>query len=179
MREIEAKIGLHPGELELVRGRLRTCGAEQGSLDEEENLLFDSLDGHLRRSGQGLRLRSFAGRTGTLFTYKGKVERNARFKSREEIEVMAEDGVRLRQILEHLGFRATTRYLKQREHWNLDATAVALDRLSFGDYIEVEGEPAAIDATLAQLGLQGRPHIRASYAALARRHGVTLQPDDL
>ena len=176
MQEVEAKIALEPGEIDGVRRTLAAAGARQMGIDEEENLLFDSKNGGLRRSGRGLRLRSFGGRDEVVLTYKGKVERESPYKSREEIEVTFGDGPGMRQILERLGFRATTRYAKRREHWRLDETEIALDRLAFGDYIEVEGTEPAIDATLARLGLRDRTHVRPGYAELARRAGIPTEP---
>jgi adenylate cyclase class 2 len=41
-----------------------------------------------------------------------------------------------------------------------------LDEMPFGNFIEVEGAPAVIDATLEALELQGRPRILASYLML-------------
>jgi len=176
MQEVEAKIALEPGEIDAVRWRLEAAGATRKGIDAEENLLFDSNDGRLRKSGQGLRLRSFGSRDEVVLTYKGKVERESPYKSREEIEVVLGDMPGMRLILERLGFRATTRYAKQRERWQLGETEIALDRLAFGDFIEVEGAEPAIDATLDRLGLNGRPHIRPGYAELARRAGIPTEP---
>ena len=176
MQEVEAKIALEPGEIDMLRGRLDAAGATRTGIDEEENLLFDSNNGRLRKSGQGLRLRSFAGRDAAVLTYKGKVERESLYKSREEIEVSLNDLPGMREILERLGFRATTRYAKRRERWWLDGAEIALDRLAFGDYIEVEGTESAISATLARLGLSDKPHIATGYAELARRAGIPTEP---
>lgn len=176
MQEVEAKIGLQPKELDVVRARLTAAGATSEGVDEEENLLFDSNDGRLRKSGQGLRLRSFGGRDEVVLTYKGPTERDSAYKSREELEVRVGDVPAMRDILERLGFRATTRYAKQRERWHLGETEIALDRLAFGDYVEVEGTEAAINETLARLELNGRPHIRPGYAELARRAGLSMKP---
>jgi predicted adenylyl cyclase CyaB len=176
MQETEAKIALKPGEYDTIRQRLHEAGATQRGVDEEENLLFDSADGGLRGSGQGLRLRSFADRDEVVLTYKGRVERGSAYKSREEIEVRLSDLAGARRILERLGFRATTRYAKRREHWRLDDVEVALDRLEFGDYIEIEGTELTITAALERLGLARRKHIARGYAELARRAGIATEP---
>lgn len=175
-REVEAKIALQPGELDTLQHRLLDAGAHRGALDAEENVLFDAHDGSLRRSGCGLRLRFIDGRPQALLTYKGPVERGARFKAREELETRVEDGETAHAILEALGYRVSARYQKQREHWRIGSIEITLDHLDFGDYLEVEGEETAIDAALALLGLSGRPHIPQGYAELARRAGRLKEP---
>ena len=163
---IEAKIALKPGELDAVRRRLFEVGATPGPLDEEENLIFDlSLGGHEKRR---LRLRRFGGRNDGVITFKRPVA-SSRFKARDEYEVCVSDAGSASELLHELGFRPCNRYEKRRENWEVGETLVTLDRLAFGDFVEVEGEPQAIEQTLSLLGLGRRPHEPRGYNALSRR----------
>lgn len=171
-REVEAKIALQAGELDVVRERLRQTGAVFQTLDDEENFLFDTRGRRLRAEGRSLRLRCFAGRGDAKLTQKGPVDRGSPFKSREELEVSVSDGPTLRTMLGQIGFRVTMRYTKRRETWQLAAATVTLDRLSFGDYLEVEADEAVIKETLVRLGLGGRPHVPSGYGDLVRRNAA-------
>ncbi len=174
MREIEAKIGLQPGELDAVRERLRVAGAEFGSVDEEKNVLFDAPDHRIRASAQTLRIRHFAGRHDAMLTFKGPADQNGAFKSRDEWEVAVSDGVITQHIFESIGFKPTTTYHKRREHWRLHDAIVSLDSLKSGDYVEIEADEETIGRVRCVLGLEGRPHITAGYAKLERRHAAQL-----
>jgi predicted adenylyl cyclase CyaB len=169
MREIEIKLRLGPGETDAVRRRLQELRAQPGPIDEETNTLFESADGRLRPAGALLRLRTFTGRLGAMLTFKGPVDPRSSFKSREELEVGVDSGSAARGILDALGYRVTAQYEKRRESWQLAGAAIALDRLSSGEYIEIEGNEASINSVLASLGLTGRPHIKDGYATLEGR----------
>jgi adenylate cyclase class 2 len=174
VREIEAKIGLQAGEIDVIRERLRAAGAEFHGIDDEKNVLLDKPDHRIRTSGQTLRIRSFASRPDAVLTFKGPAEQNGAFKARDEWEVQVSDGHVAQHIFESLGFRATTTYHKRREQWRLDGAIVTLDSLKSGDYVEIEADEQAIARVRGALGLEGRPHITAGYAKLERRHAARL-----
>jgi len=166
MREVEIKIRLNPGEMDLLRQRLQDSQTRPGPVEDETNMLFEAPDGHLRPAGETLRLRSFEGRADATLTFKGPSDPGSRFKSREELEVRVDDSATARKILDALGYQATARYQKRREHWALFGVDVALDRLSSGEYVEIEGTEDSIGFALAWLGLTGRPHVTQGYATL-------------
>jgi predicted adenylyl cyclase CyaB len=166
-KEIEAKIALRTGEIDTIRSLLVMAGASRGSVDDEENVVFDVKLRNERRRRR-LRLRTFEGRADALLTSKGPPHKTSAFKSRDEFEVMVHNGECARELLQQLGFRPRVAYHKLREHWHVGDTIVALDRLAFGDYLEIEGEEEAIHSTLSMLGLANRPHVCEGYARLAR-----------
>ena len=168
-RETEAKVALAPGEISALRARLLAVGARRGPVDDELNLVFNLVGVNRRLPRRRLRLRTFGGRPDAVLTCKGPAEKDSEYKSREETEVHVSDAESARRILEQLGFRPKTRYVKRREHWYLDDAVIALDRLAFGDFLEVEAEEPAIAATLSMLGLADRPHLRVGYARLSKR----------
>jgi predicted adenylyl cyclase CyaB len=169
VRETEAKIALRAGEMDRIRARLLELGAEPQGVDQEENVVFQLKTGERGGRRKRLRLRTFGNRSDALLTCKGPAEKDAIYKSRDELEVQVKDAASVRELLEHLGFRPRVEYHKRREQWWFGDTIVALDRLAFGDYLEVEGSERDIQATLADLGLAHRRHIRRGYARLARR----------
>jgi adenylate cyclase, class 2 len=167
--ETEAKIALQPDEIGLVRARLLEMGARPGPVDDERNLVFNLRGMGTRLGRRRIRLRMFAGRADALLTSKGPALKKSGYKSREEVEVRVSDAESARQLLEHLGFRAKAQYDKHREHWYFNDTTIALDRLAFGDFLEVEGEEHAITATLIALGLGARAHERSGYTRLMKK----------
>jgi predicted adenylyl cyclase CyaB len=166
-REIEAKIALRPGEMDIIRSLLITVGASPGPVDDEENVVFD-LKLRNERRRRRLRLRTFDGRSDAVLTSKGPSQKSSPFKSRDEFEVQVQSADCARELLQQLGFRQRVSYRKRRENWLIGETLVALDRLVFGDYLEIEGDERQITQALALLGLSQRPHIGAGYARLAR-----------
>ncbi|HTE83380.1 MAG TPA: class IV adenylate cyclase, partial [Dehalococcoidia bacterium] len=160
-------IALRAGEMYTIRSLLVTVGAAQGPVDDEENVVFD-LKLRNERRRRRLRLRTFGGRSDAVLTSKGPANKTSAFKSRDEFEVQVHNADCARELLHQLGFRKRVAYRKRREHWQVGETIVALDRLAFGDYLEIEGGEQEIMSTLALLGLSNRPHIDAGYSRLAR-----------
>jgi adenylate cyclase, class 2 len=166
-REIEAKIALKSGEIDLLRDRLERIGALPGCCDDEQNDIFDLRIGSGKK--RRVRLRRFIGRSDGILTFKRPVSSET-FKARDEYEVHVKDADSAEELLHQLGFRPRSSYHKRRESWEVGETLVTLDQLAFGDFVEVEGDPANIEKTLGLLGLGGRPHVRDGYPGLAKRH---------
>jgi adenylate cyclase class 2 len=154
-------------------------------MHEEVNDLYDFLPSpaedasrSLAASGRTVRLRTAAGRS--IVTYKGKARFQNGVKIREEREVEVSDGGEAHGILEGLGLTRRFRYEKRREEWSLEGCAVALDQTPIGDFVEVEGDPAAIRKVFVRLGLDFGEAIPYSYAELyqrRRKEESSLPPD--
>lgn len=123
-----------------------------------------------------------------LLTFKGPVraERSSkprggrRYKIREEREVRVADAALLVGILEALGLRPSFRYEKYRSTYRLPGLAgvtLDLDETPIGDFLEAEGNRAAIDRAAALLGYLPADYITKSYGRLfldeTRRSGQT------
>jgi adenylate cyclase, class 2 len=154
----------------------------------EMNTLYDTPDGALARNGRLLRIRveRRAGRRGDgaqkpetanrggLLTYKGPrrgQEDEERYKVREEREVRIADPEMLGRILEEIGLRQWFRYEKYRTGYRLPGLrglVVELDETPIGDFLELEGDRAAIDQAAARLGYGREEYIALSYGALFR-----------
>src|ERR1051326_5388206 len=131
----------------------------------EVNIVFDTADSTLRKSGRLLRIRE-AGKTTTL-TYKG-VATAGRHKSRQEIETTLNDVAAATAIFKCLGYLPLFRYEKYRTEFRDRAGAgiAMLDETPIGVYLELEGPPRWIDATARRLGFRRGDYITESYGRL-------------
>jgi adenylate cyclase class 2 len=166
--EIELKV--LDVDLDAVRESLHQAGGDCQGRVFEANEVFDDAAGALRASGILLRLRAESGVPGGLLTLKLPAAGPAGLKTREERETRVDDPDAARAVLEGLGYRVLLRYEKVRETWLLAGCHVCLDHLPFGDFVELEGPPAAIAEAQARLGLAGRPTSDRNYHALYRDH---------
>lgn len=167
-REVEIKLPV--ADVAEARRRLRRAGfrARKPRIFES-NVIYDTADGSLRRSGQLLRVRRWGPRA--LLTYKGPPT-PGRHKSREELEMELPDADRFAEILTRLGYKQVFRYEKYRtEYVHPGATGIAtLDETPIGNFLEIEGQPEWIDQTAGRLGFAQADYIILSYAALYLRH---------
>ena len=171
----------------------REVGGKDGRV-HELNILFDTPDGGFARHGQLLRVRIESagganpkGATRAVLTYKGPGEpqKEARFKVRDEREVVVADDAAMRGILEALGLRGWFRYEKYRTTFALPRAArwaaglhIELDETPIGVYLELEGPTAAIDRAANALGFSRSEYITKNYLLLhvenCRRKGVSV-----
>lgn len=133
----------------------------------ESNDVFDTADLRLRKAQSLLRIREV--RRDTLLTFKGPPQ-SGKHKSREELEVHADDAHMLATILERLGFQRVFRYQKYRTEFRQGKEGkgglVTLDETPIGCYLELEGPPEWIDRTARLLGFTEKDYITLSYAKL-------------
>ena len=146
-----------------VAERLEALGAEPVRAREfEDNRLYDRPDLGLTRSGRLLRIREAGGRT--VITAKAPPERDAPgYKVRREAETEVPSAEEFAEVLETAGFRPLWRYQKYRTTWRLPGAVVTLDELPHGAFLEIEGEPEAIDRWAAGLGASPADYRTDSY----------------
>ena len=135
----------------------------------EQSILWDRA-GSLRDQGSALRTRDYAGRT--RLTWKGAKVPDALLKIRPEQETGIEDGQALAAILRALGFEPVLRMEKVRAVWLRADLEACLDETPFGCYLELEGEPGAIQAAMLALGLTPDQAETRSYPELYLAHGL-------
>lgn len=142
--------------------------ARLGSLDAlfvgrwfESNAVFDDPQRSLKARGALLRLRERSGRFILTFKYAARVSTAAQAKICEEHETDIADTQAMTEILAGLGYAPALRYEKVREKWKLSGCEVCLDTLPFGQFVEIEGSEAGIQACAEALGL---PRDKASAA---------------
>ena len=139
----------------------------------ESNTLYDFPSRSLRQAGQILRLRRY-GELWTL-THKRHPDQEdpaSPYKTRIETETHVDDGPALEAIFLQLGYSAVFRYEKYRTEWSHAALGsptpghLVIDETPIGTWGELEGPPAWIDATLAELGIDAATCITDSYGKL-------------
>jgi adenylate cyclase class 2 len=152
----------------------------------EQNTLYDTPQSHLRRRKMLLRLRietaANRGAERVILTAKAPPPRDqktnpSRYKIRAEREQPVPQSSRqYAKALIHLGFRPTFRYDKFRTTFRLPNLHLDLDETPAGTYLELEGDPKAIDRAAKALGFTKNAYLRATYwdlyAAACRRRGT-------
>lgn len=134
----------------------------------ERNQLFLSPYQDFKAEQIVLRLRQD---TQSKITYKAPPARygDSDIMGRLELETIIGDYDTMQSILEALGYSTGLFYEKYRTVYELPdypAAEIMLDELPYGNFIEIEGEPATINAILAQLDLPMKHRIHTNYAGI-------------
>ena len=138
----------------------------------ESNTLYDDAGQGLRRRGELVRIRRFAGRV--VLTYKGRGGEQpgkvagSRHKHRPELETAVADEAPLAAVLTAAGLIPVRRYEKYRSVYGRagDPGLALLDETPLGEYLELEGTPEWIDRVAAELGFGVADYITRSYLSL-------------
>lgn len=174
--EIEAKMRLHHPDALIAL--LEELGATLTHTLSETNSYFDSADGSLKSTDQGLRTRVEVANAGTpdesittTITHKGP-RTMGQLKSRLESELDVDNARDAAVLLGALGYQHVLSFEKRRIRYQLDGCNVELDELPIiGRFIEIEGSSEdAVIAVRAKLGLADEPIIRSSYIAMLKTH---------
>lgn len=187
-REIEIKLPVK--DVRALIQRLRGLGAASRGRVFEQNTLYDTPDSDFRRSGRMLRIRTetpiragcsrLGSRSRSVITSKAPPVASGRgkpkYKERLEREAVVEHPGSWPKILRSLGFRQGFRYEKFRTSFRLPGLHLDLDETPAGTFLELEGQPKAIDRVAKLLGYSLHDYLRATYwdvyAADCRRRGV-------
>lgn len=120
----------------------------------ERNALFDTPGRDLLRERKILRMRQYGDRW--VVTHKRPPENNddtAFVKERLETETSVADGEAMGAVFVELGFAPVFRYEKFRTELTDGVGHLVLDETPIGNFAELEGERAWIDAALERLGV--------------------------
>jgi len=132
----------------------------------EDNYVLDDDERSLAKRGILLRLRKY-GDKATLAVKTGAEVREG-LKVRQEWEVRVDGFDETLELLKAMGYLPVFRYQKYRSNFDFKGTLVSLDETPIGTYLEIEGEPAAVGAAAAALGLQLGLGLTQSYVQLYR-----------
>jgi adenylate cyclase, class 2 len=165
--EIEKKYRLSAAQKAGVLESLNEIGAEFQREDFEENILFSNDE--LRAKQAVLRLRRIGART--ILTYKQKVQSDFAAKHHIEYETEVADFAEISKIFESLNYQAVLIYEKRRRTWTFRNVEIVLDRLPFGEFMEIEGSLMEIAEAEMFLGAEDFEVVPETYPNLTMRFG--------
>jgi adenylate cyclase class 2 len=167
---LETEIKIEVADHAPIRARLQDLGATFVGTADEENVYLDR-DGQLVAQGESLRLRKDKR---IRLTWKGPSVFQDGVVHRAEIEIDVSSFFETAQLLQRLGYEPADHLEKRRETWRLRGVEVTLDTVAFGKFVEVEGDPATVQALAQQLGLDLAKSLRSSYRRLQQRRQALL-----
>ncbi|HEU4768666.1 MAG TPA: class IV adenylate cyclase [Pyrinomonadaceae bacterium] len=165
--EIEKKYRLTTAQRDAVVQRLREVGAEFRGDEFEENTIYRGEA--LKRENSVLRLRRVGERA--LLTYKERLPGASAVKQQREEETEVADPDAVHAILEALGFTPALVYEKRRQTWVVADAEVVIDELSFGLFMEIEGDEEQIHVVEQSLRIADLPAEHSTYPQLTRELG--------
>lgn len=173
---IETEVKIRIEDPTQLSARLQALGFSVAAPRQfEANTLFENQDRSLGRNGMLLRLRKIGDKG--VVTWKGLVAAGPH-KSRPELETSVGSIETLREIFGHLGYQPSFRYEKFRTEFRTENApgVVTVDETPIGNFLELEGPAAWIDATARALGFSPKDYILDSYGRLylsdCERRGV-------
>lgn len=154
MREVELKAVVD--DLAERRKKIGAAGATLSFEGKISDRRYDFASRELSGRDEVLRTRRYLSPTSTktYLDWKGPTETQGAYKIREEITVPVEDFDALEKILEKLGLKLTWEIDRNIAQYQLDGASIRFETYPRMDVlVEVEGEPAAIEAAIEVLGL--------------------------
>jgi adenylate cyclase class 2 len=168
MHQLEIEVKFYLPDLSRIRRGIADLSGVSAGKTFETNIRYDDRRNSLYLKGELLRLRK-NGRENRL-TRKikaGKADR--RFKVFRELEIRVDDFATAGEILLSLGFEPQQVYEKWREAFDLGDTHLCLDEMPFGNFLEIEGAPDAIQRAAAGLELDWNKRILLNYLEIFSR----------
>jgi adenylate cyclase class 2 len=164
MKSLEIEIKFYIPDIDSIRARIRSLGAELKGSGFETNIRFDDKELRLTRAKKLLRLRQdYRCR---LTVKSPPDDADTEFKIFRELEVDISDSQTMIAILEQLGFYPRQVYEKQRETYLYKQTELCLDTLPYGNFLEIEGGKDDIRKAAEAIGLNWEKRITANYLSL-------------
>ena len=161
MEQLEVEVKFYLTDIESMRRSMLELGLESRGRVFETNIRYEDDGNTLIQKEALLRLRKDEK---TTLTFKSRPTKSNRdFKVFHELEVEVDDMGTMGQILEALGFHPEQKYEKWRETLRSDRTGFYLDRMPYGDFLEIEGQPQDIKYCAARLGLDWHRRILLNY----------------
>ena len=164
MEHIETEVKFFISDPAGLRAKLISLGALSGGNIFETNLRFEDKDKNLIKNKSLLRLRKDSK---TTLTFKSTpTEKDSRFKMLKEMEIEVSDFSTAVRILESLGFIQEQIYEKWRETFVSGSTYFCIDKMPYGDFLEIEGNKEEIMEYAALLDLDWNERITLNYLEL-------------
>lgn len=162
--------------------KLMAAGAKTDGVHFECNIIFDYPEYILYKQKKIVRLRSneWPDKIEYVMTYKSPAPVNMTgIKVRNEIECLIDDIQAMQKILLGIGLMEIARYEKIRHSFNYMEAKIELDRLPFGNIVEIEAKPEAFPAIEKTFNLDKCQISSKSYHELHQqwRSQNDLKPD--
>ncbi|RPH52214.1 MAG: class IV adenylate cyclase [Desulfobacteraceae bacterium] len=161
---IETEVKFLITEASSLREKIISIGAVSVGNFFETNIRYDDKNKSLFKNKSLLRLRKDV-KTTLTFKSRPPVIDN-RFKIMRELEVEVSDFSVANQILESLGFMKIQIYEKWRETLVTGNTNFCIDKMPYGDFLEIEGQKEEIIKYSSLLGLDWERRITINYIEL-------------
>ena len=164
MQNLEIEVKFYLADLEGMRNKILKLGAKSKGRLFENNIRYEDKNNSLIKKKSLLRLRQDEK---TTFTLKSRPPVKSKdYKIVTELEVEVSDFATMDQILQTLGFHPEQIYEKWRETFILDQTLFCLDRMPYGDFLEIEGQEKDIRYYASRFGLNWQKRIIFNYFAI-------------
>ena len=164
MQHLEIEVKFYLADLEGMRNKILKLGAKSKGRLFENNIRYEDKNNSLIKKKSLLRLRQDEK---TTFTLKSRPPVKSKdYKIVTELEVEVSDFATMDQILQTLGFHPEQIYEKWRETFILDQTLFCLDRMPYGDFLEIEGQEKDIRYYASRFGLNWQKRIIFNYFAI-------------
>ena len=161
MENLEIEVKFYLKDIDDMRRRILELGIETRGPVFETNIRYEDRKNTLIQKKALLRLRQAEK---TTLTFKSIPKMKSKdFKVFNELEVEVDDMATMGQILEALGFHPEQKYEKWRETLVAEKTGLFLDRMPYGDFLEIEGQPQNIKDCASRLGLDWHRRILLNY----------------
>ncbi|MBU3946984.1 MAG: class IV adenylate cyclase [Proteobacteria bacterium] len=161
MEQLETEVKYYITDINALRNRLISLGAHAGKNLFEVNIRFDDKNKTLFTNKSLLRLRKDE-KTTLTFKLQPKA-RDSRFKTLKEYEIETNDFATTCHILELLGFVQEQIYEKWRETLTIGSTSFCIDKMPYGNFLEIEGSSEEIIKYTSLLGLDWKKRIVLNY----------------
>ncbi len=159
---IEVEIKFQIQDLSILEEKIKTVGGRELFKNVfQKTIRMDTSEESLKKKGIFLRVRDGEKK---IITVKSKLPNSdENYKERQELEIEVSDIELAGKILVALGFTYKRIMEKYRTEYKLSGTILTLDRLPFGNYLEIEGEKDAIEKVIKILGLEKETRLVHNY----------------
>lgn len=160
MPNIEKELKFKIDDIKKIESKLKKLGAKQIGSEFQRTIRFDTPDLSYEKQGTFIRVRKGFGNTVTM---KKKIKTTGELFERIEIETEVSDTEKLRTIFNELGLSKEFIMEKYRSNWTFIDTVVSIDKMPFGNYLEIEGEPDKVKSVAKTLSLDLKNKIVGTY----------------
>lgn len=177
---LEIEIKLLVEDLTDVQQRLKSVGARMTKPRIfERNIRYEDADHTLTSQGKLVRLRVD---DRVRLTYKEPAPQvDELAATRLELEVVVDNFETMELILGRMGYHPYLVYEKYRTTYELFDAEIVLDKLPYGNFVEIEGDPQAIQRVMDALHLKDARPFKTNYITLFDnvKHHLQLDFHDL